>query len=267
MQEEVSLIDYIRVLVERKWTIIGIFIIMIALAIGVSVYSPKEYKGEMALEIGEIEEDLIEEPQQLKSKIESGYYDSLITANSDIKNVPSFQVSNPNKTSVVSVLAKSTDRENLEKGLKGLATIVEKQHKDKFEDQREILVDTKERINNKIENLKEEKKVVEDKIEQLRNSQSKEQSSEKEYLLTEAKKELESKKRVIEEQHLELNEIKKELEKAHPTTVLNDSSSASVTRVGLVVNVVIGGIIGLFLGVLVAFFRDFWEKNKDELNI
>lgn len=73
-QEEVCLKDYCKVLVESKILIGVIFLIALIGGVIFSVLQPKIYKVDVWLEIGKAKNVLIEEPMQIVRKIREGIY-------------------------------------------------------------------------------------------------------------------------------------------------------------------------------------------------
>ena len=97
-EEEINLIDIIRVLIKKKNTILGVFLFSILLAVVISFALPKQYKSSFVLEIGSLGENLIDTPTNIKSKVEIGYvHSAMLKLNIPEEEFPKVEVENPKK--------------------------------------------------------------------------------------------------------------------------------------------------------------------------
>jgi len=148
-----------------------------------------------------------------------------------------------------------------------------------------------ERIGNKIIFTEEEKNNLEAKIEALEKVLVYEQTPGTQFALFDAKEKLAGKKQEIEDLYLEINSLKRtkedlkveinslmliienlnaqinsfqaSLEEIRPTEVIKKPTvSKRPVSPRNMLNMAIGGILGLFLGVFLAFGKEWWERSK-----
>jgi len=262
-EEEINLMDYIKVILKRKWLILKI---VLATTIGVVILTlliPK-YKVDTILEVGAIEEEAtLESPNQLAEKIKNGSYNEAIKTKLNIEKLPKIKVSSPKDTRLVVISITSSNPEQAKKILEELENLILKEHQEKFNIQKKILLDNKKRIENKISSLENEKKILEEKVNYFTNLMATNPTFTYQFLLTEAKENLEKKKSEIENQYLQLNDLEQKLNSYKPTRVIKTPTIPTTpTGPGLGVNIIIGLILGLFVGIFSAFAIEWWEKEN-----
>lgn len=233
--EEINLVDYIRVIVKRKWVIIIITLLAMVIAGIFSKIAPKRYEISAILEIGKIGNFVPESPLQLKEKIDRGSFNEILMAKLKIGGIPKIEVEAPKDTNLLVLRINTTGAEIGEKILKELTNIIIKEHEGILNQQRKF--------------LEEEIRKEEAKIAILEKSKN---LSELQYLYIE---------------HLSrIDTLKNDLRSAKPTWLVM-SPSVKISSFSLLVNIVIAGILGLFVSFLVAFFQEFLEKNKNRLTM
>jgi len=176
--DEIDLMDYILVILRRKWLISAIFILAVLGAGLFSFLSPKIYQIDTSLEIGVIDEKSIEKPEQLKEKIEGGVYDVLVkeTLNIAQEKYPKIKAETLKETNLVKIKIESSDTGLAKNVLEELDKIILKRHEDRIKNQKEILENNIETIENKIqfidndiEKIGNKIKITESDIEKTRN--------------------------------------------------------------------------------------------------
>jgi len=184
----------------------------------------------------------------------------------NIEKLPKIEVSNPTDTRLVIISINSSNPEEAKKILEELENLILEEHQDKFDLQKNILLDDKKRNENKISSLENEKEILEEKVNYLTNLMATDPSPTNQFLLTEAKESLEKKSSEIADQYLELNSVERKLN-AYETTRIVKAPIVPKNPSGsnLVLNVVIAIVLGLFIGILVAFIKEWWENAKKEL--
>jgi len=100
-EQEIDLVDYIKVIMKRKWVIIGITIGAIIIAGISTLLLPKTYKVSAILEIGQISTFVPETSIQLQEKLNRGSYNELLREKLNITSIPGIEVSAPNGTNLV----------------------------------------------------------------------------------------------------------------------------------------------------------------------
>ena len=262
-EDEINLMDYIKVILKRKWLILGITLVAAIVAGVLNYTTPKTYKVDTIMEVGQMEEFVPEPPIQLVEKIKNENYNEAIKTKLNIESVPSIEVSSPTDTRLVIMSIKSQSPDNAKKVLEELENLILEKHQGKFNTQKNILLDDKKRIENKISSLKNEKEIIAEKINYLTSLMASAPSPTNQFLLSEAKISLENKKSEIEEQHLELNSIERKINSYEATNVIKAPLIPTApTGPGILVNTAIALILGLFIGTLLAFGTEWWKKEK-----
>jgi capsular polysaccharide biosynthesis protein len=59
--------------------------------------------------------------------------------------------------------------------------------------------------------------------------------------------------------------IQKQIDNMRPTKIIKKPVIVSKEKANLIFNLICGGLLGIFLGVFLAFGKEWWEKNKKEL--
>ncbi len=104
MEEEISLVDIVRVFIRHKALIVGgtLLITVIALVIGLS--RPDTYKVSFVMELGSTGSDLVESPGNLTSKVKMGYsFAAMRALKVPEEKFPEIMVINPEKTKHIEV--------------------------------------------------------------------------------------------------------------------------------------------------------------------
>ena len=147
------------------------------------------------------------------------------------------------------------------------------------------------RIENKINNAEEEKSNLEAKVEALERVLVYEQTPGTQFALFDTKEKLANKKQEIEDLYLtinllrrskedldiqvnslktnieslnaQINSLRASLDEIKPTQVVKSPTvSASPIKPRPLLNIVIAAVLGLFIGVFLAFFQEWWGKSK-----
>jgi capsular polysaccharide biosynthesis protein len=208
--QDINLIDYIKVVIEKGRVILGTFLIVVALAAMLTYLLSGGYHAETIIEIGYSQSKInilgaesspIREPlegqTQLVEKINAGVYNSRIIKELNLKNnesLPTIRAIFPKDTYLVKITASSDDSELAQKTLEIIDKLIIDDHKQ----------------------IEEELKGVVDSI--------------------------------------------------RPTEIVKNPSVVQ-NRPNLTLNIALAAILGLFLGVLIAFCLHWWEINKNKLRI
>jgi len=325
--EEIDLMDYVKVILKRKWLILVIFF-GAAIAAGIfSFLMPKVYKIDTSLEVGIIEratgatsEQLIESPTQLVEKIKGDVYGIFVREKLQIpeEKYPKIKVENPKDTRLISLAIESAEPPKAQNILEETNNLILAEHQEKIKTKKELIeqdIKTTEekiklvesdiektknktqpidedikRIENKINNAEEEKSNLEAKVEALERVLVYEQTPGTQFALFDTKEKLANKKQEIEDLYLtinllrrskedldvqvnslktnieslnaQINSLRASLDEIKPTQVVKSPTvSASPIKPRPLLNIVIAAILGLFIGVFLAFFQEWWEKS------
>ncbi len=230
--DEINLIDYIKVVIKRKWLILGITLTAVLIAGIASMVSPKNYEVSTTLQIGNTT-DILESTAQVAEKIKSNAYKNLLEEKLNIENLPEIKTETPQNTNFVSIIIETDNPEQAKQILDEINSL--------------ILLEHQEIFNKRESQIKENIKEIQDEL-----------------TLLETKKEYSE---GIAELRIRLSDLKSALNVfQQPTKVIkapivlkNPSGS------NLILNIVIAIVLGLFIGVLVAFIKEWWENAKKEL--
>jgi len=238
MEEEVDLVDYIRVILKRKWAIIGITLGAVIIAGILNLTAPKSYKASAVLDIGVVAGAIPETSTQLKEKINFGTYNESLKKRLNTTSLPKIEAFTPldtkeRETDIVMIEAEGRAPKKSKEALKILSDIMLEEHRKFFEEKKNYLGEELEKEESQIDILKKSKDFPE-----------------LQYLYV--------------EHLLRINDLEHYLALSVPTRLVRAPSEVSISQ-NILTNVIIAAILGIFLGILVAFFQEFLEKNKKRL--
>jgi capsular polysaccharide biosynthesis protein len=241
--DEIDLMDYVKVIIKRKKTIFFCFFLFVLVA-GIASFFilPEIYEVSTSIEIGRLEkkidgkeEELTEEPSILVSKIKEDIYGIQVRKDLGLpeNEYPEIKVENPEDTPLVKMIIKSSEKERakiilektnemiiedhqkIEKVTRDLIKedILNKENKISSIEEEISIVKNKiqplrsdiERLNNKIESTEEEKEALEDKVASLEQQLIYDQTPGTQYAFFNAKQELANKENEIENLYLRIN--------------------------------------------------------------
>ncbi len=220
--DEVDFMEYVRIIIKRKWLILGLFLIgLMAAGILTSLLtnlSLKTYKVETSFEIGRFGGDSpLEAPSQVIEKIKSGVYGTY----------PGIETSNPANTNLIKMEIISTNPEGAKKALESINKSILANHNSQIETKKNIL-------EAKIARLQEDINFLIPKNQQIASLK------------------------------LEIYSLQKQIENFQPTQIIQELVILEEAKKGLspILNLIIGGILGIFIGMFLAFGKEWWDKNK-----
>ncbi len=319
--DEIDLMDYVKVLLKRKWLILAVFLGAAIVAGVFSFLMPKVYKIGTALEIGQVAGVPIEDPGQVVEKIKGDVYGIFVREKLGIpeEKYPKIKTENLKDTRLISLAIESAEPQKAKNILEEINNLILAEHQEKIKIKKELLeqdIKTTEekiklvesdiektknktqpidedikRIENKINNAEEEKSNLEAKIEALEKILVYEQTPGTQFALFDTKEKLANKKQEIEDLYLTINSLRRSKEDVEvqvnslktnieslnaqinslrassdeikPTQVVKSPTvSASPIKPRPLLNIVIAAILGLFIGVFLAFSQEWWEKSK-----
>jgi len=298
--DDINLVDYIKVISKRKKNIVNVFLLTVAFTGAMSFLLPKVYKVETSIEIGRSfygeTETTIEDPVQVKGKIDDDIYGTMIRKKMSVSEsrYPKMKTENLAGTSLVTIKLESSDASQARDILGEVNNLIIGEHESKIKSQRELmeknikikenkialLADDAERIKNKIKATEEESNNLDAKVATLQKVLPYQQDPGAQFALYDAKERLANTKRdaqdlyseinstnsSIENLNSEINTLKSNIENIRLTQVVKaPAASERVVSPNPLINMIIGAIAGLFLGVLWAFGREWWENHKKEL--
>lgn len=231
-EDEIDLMDYVKVILKRKELILTLFFGAVIVAGILSLLLPKTYKVEAVLETGQIAGTEIESPVQVVKKIESDVYGILIREKLAIseKKYLKTKTENPKDTRLVVITIESTDTQRAKDILDETISFVLKEHQEKFAEKISLMEEEIAKIEQQLDFLKSYKTYADEGIAQLQAQ------------LSNKKRELGNSKMT---------------EMIKPPTV-----SEEPIKPKPILNMAIAGILGLFVGIFLAFGKEWWEKAK-----
>jgi len=293
IEEEIGLMDYLKVLLKRKVLILVIFMGAVIAAGVLSYLMPKVYKIDTSLEIGRIGGEAVEAPAQLIGKIKGDIYGILVRGKLGIseKEYPKIKVENPENTKLINIAIESSEIQKAKNIMEETNGLILDEHQEKIKVKKELLetniglleenieVSRKDigRVKIKISSLEVEKKNLEDKVDALQKILPYEMTPGTQFALFDAKEKLEAKIQEIENRYLEINssEVKinslknqisslgGQIEDIQPTKIVKSPAvSEEPIKPRPLLNIVIASVLGLFIGTFLAFGKEWWEKNK-----
>ena len=267
-EEEIDLVDYLKVIIKRKRLMLVIFFGAVIIAGIFSWLSPKVYKIDTSLEIGKIAGEAAEEPAQVVEKIKRDVYGIFVREKLGISETeyPKIKTENPKDTNLVRIEIESVNPEQAKNILEEMNNLILEDHQEKIKIKKELLEKDIERLKTKTLSLEEEKKNLEAKVEALQKILPYQETPGSQFALFDTKEKLEKKKQEIENLYLEINSLQRTSEDIKLTKIVKiPTISEKPVKPKLVLNIVIAGVLGIFIGVFLVFFQEWWEKNKTKL--
>ncbi len=234
-EEEIDLMDYLRVILKRKGLILAIFLGSAIFAGIFSYFWPKVYKIDTVLEIGQVAGGIVEEPTQVVEKIEGDVYGIFVREKLGIpqEKYPKIKAENPENTRLVLIEIESNKTQEAKDILNQTIELILKEHQEKFNEKTALLEKEITETEKELEFLKTKKIYADWGIAQLQ---------------------------------AQLSQKKKELNDSEMTEVIKSPTiSQEPLRPRPLLNMVIAAVLGLFGGVFLAFFQEWWEKSKPKV--
>jgi len=234
--DEIDLMDYMKVIIRKKWLILGVFLGVIIVAGVFSYLIPKVYKIDTVLEIGIFGGSPIENPIQVVGELNAGSYK--ITAMKDLgiseKDYPEIKTTIPGDTNLIIIEIESNNAERAKSVLEEVNKL--------------ILADQDKKLN-KME------AGAEGEMEEIQ----------KELTLVETQKVYADQS--ISGLQLAISDLKQKLNTTKATEVVKPPTISEIPiSPRPLLNIAIAAVLGLFLGIFVAFIKEWWEKSSRKLN-
>jgi len=240
-EKEVDLRDYVKLIFGSKKLIFGLFLLGVIIAVSFNyafVSKDRIYEGKALLEIGYKNKlELVEQLEQLLEKIGRGVYGTY----ADSKII----ASNPIKTNLIEIKIEGGNQDKIKSALDEISNAILNAHNKKINAKKEILESEINRIQIKMDLLEQEEKNIELEM----------KTSGQQLVLLLLKNDLRA-------EIQQINKLKEEMADIQPTEMISLSTVAekSSNRKSLL-NVIIGGMSGLFTGIFLAFLLAWWRKS------
>lgn len=304
-EDEIDLIDYWRVIWKRKIGIITIFIVAVLAAGLISKFVlPEIYEASSLVEIAQIKGENLEDPDNIISTFKEkailleiaekvGWDQEKETDKAKIAGLKENLKLEKGKDNLLKITAKGTSPQEAQKIVLATNEILINRHQEKFQEAERLIAteietirQNKEKTEKDIEKVQESLARISQDIANYEQEIAKRADTQSEgqgqivasyiKLLAQSKNEKEAKEAQILDLEqklvgLEQSIKEKEYEKAYETTmtriVVSPLLPEKPVEPKTTTNVIIAGVLGLFIGILWAFGADYVEKNKGKLKM
>lgn len=260
--DDISMKDYVRVVIRRKNVILDVFIVTIVVVLVFTLLTPKIYKISTILEISKVEN-----AKQVVEKIKNGVYDMPLRKKFNIseKDLPQLKVS-VKDSDLLAIEAETSKVDQTKDILDEMSSMIITEQSQKINANKEITEQSVKRISEKINHAEEERKNLEAKVDALQKVLVYNQDPGTQFALFDAKEKIEDKRTEIEDLHMEIDALKRseieiDIVKIIKPLVVSDNPVKS----DLFLNIIIAAVVGLFLGIFMAFYKEWWDKNKKDI--
>jgi len=297
---EVDIVNWLRVILKRKITILVIFILTVGVTAFFSFRQPKTYKVDAVFNVTMIGGNPVKSADQVIGEAGSNIYRSSIKGKFGFSDAsfPKIKFENPKDTDFVKMEAVCTDPETVKTIFEEIIKLIEKDQievtnnkKDFLNGRVELLKKNMEIIKKDIDNLKlrgnlllVEKKNLEDREKALENlgpyDELDQQLNGSLFSLLDVREKISAKKEEIEKNNSQTNNIElqinsfqaefdsleQQMTEIKPMEIIEAPAiSENSTSSRFLFNTVIAAILGIFLGTFLAFSKEWWGKNKNRL--
>ena len=140
-EEEIDLMDYLKVIIKRRKLILAVFLIAIVAAGLFSFLLPKVYKIDAVLEIGQVAETMIEAPSQVAEKITSEVYRIFVREKLGIpeEKYPKIKTENPKDTRLIILTIESANLQQAKTILEEINNLILAEHEEKIKAKKELI--------------------------------------------------------------------------------------------------------------------------------
>ncbi len=250
-EDEIDLRDYINIILKRKIGIIAVFLVAIIVAGVVSVFLPKTFESTAIIKIGKVQEKILETVDEINAVFSSET--TLNEINQKLELLPEEKITSKNfKTSLIgksNLLEIKGFAETPEKAL----AVVNAVGEILLERHQKLFTSVQENFDAEIARLNHDIAQYETEINSRLNTQSEAQG-----LITQSYINLLSK---TKEQKV-LKEYKKIYQTIPSTIEIPSVLPKSKVSPNIKQNIIIAGILGLFIGIFYAFGAEYFSKEK-----
>ena len=267
-EEEIDLKDYLKIIQKRKWLVLGIGLTVTIVTFLFSFFSPKVYEISTSIEIGkpfeeslpknsnQEESNLLENPIQVKTKIEESVY-------KEIQEKFNLKVENPKNTNLILIKIESKNPEKEKKILEELNKIILEDHQKKLETQISTLSKKEKIIKTKISSLNREKEAIEERVKILEAIPPQKRTLSERFFLSESREKIERKEQEINNLQEELLSLQKQIATLQPTKVIKEPTiSKNPIKPNIILNTICALLLGLFGGIFFAFAKEWWKEEN-----
>jgi len=268
MEEEIDLREYIKVLIKRKWLILTIFLLSVITA-GIVSYLvlPPIYKSSVTFKIAQINDELLFDTNDIENKVKSDYVLQKVIENLQLdvtlRELASIiKIDNINESAYVRLASESTSPETAREIVLSTVNQFVELNQTFYQIKIDLLKKERQSLENQMtlerEKIEEAEKLRLDII----NSEG--------LSLTEKQIQinllLNYSTQIRENYNLLANQyyiLENQILNSNNFEIINyPSVPQSPIKPNKKLNLAIAGVLGLFLGVFIAFFTEFWQSNR-----
>lgn len=266
--DEIDLIDYIRIMIKRKKIILTIFLLCVITATIISFLMPKVYETSAIIEIGSIatpasgsmpisastlliSKDEAIQKIQAKKILNSAIQKLNLTANESML-IKMIKTEDVIKTNLIKLKIQHANPDLAVKICNAIAHSFIQQSK---ESQNKKLSFVKEEI----DRLEKRNKIIE---KEMGNNNKLIQSQAVNSNFSLMQNTLSNYEAILLELNEKIYSLRKELIDLRQFEIWEPAVTAQNIKPNKKLNIAISAVLGLMIGILVAFFQEFWEKVK-----
>jgi uncharacterized protein involved in exopolysaccharide biosynthesis len=262
---EVELIDYIKVILKRKWLIITGFLIAVVTAAVVSFLLPPVYESTAILEIGTIDYKPISSAESTAEILKSPLVQREVIKELNLNLKPlelEKKIGIKTKKNLITITAKAKSPQQAKEIANYFAKIAVKEGEKKYVEAKKVLENYMEELEKRSKEIEKEIKKKEEKISQI------DASSEA------GARELGGYLGVINSLEARIDSLRGKIQNSkfkisttlRPTQVIRPATEPEYPKKPRKkLNVIIAGFLGLIVALGLAFFLEYWEKAKGSL--
>lgn len=271
MEEEIDLREYINVLLKRKGIIISIFLIAVITVAIVSYFIPipPVYQSSIVFSIAQIDNSPIVNITESLEIIKSD-----IVLNETVKKIESemeistkvlrslIDTESIKGTNFIKVSAEADSPEKAKNIVENVVNIFIEQNKNNYQERVKLIQD-------RLKILEEQVAEFETSIQEIEKTKKKIAAFEE---LSEAERQFQTSlllnSSVIERElyndlTAQINSLQERLNGCNDFFIINYAElPTSPIKPRKALNIIIAGVLGLFVGIFAAFFLEFWQKGK-----
>lgn len=249
MEEEIDLIDYIKVIIKRWKLILTIFLVAVFVSAGLSFTMPKTYQAEALVKTGKAEGKVLENTTETVELFKESF--------------PEVTLSIPKSTNLLKIKALGETPQKALNRVNNTVDALLARHQEIYNKAKLSLEENIADIKNGLAETKVDIENLEKKIkaEEETYSEARARILQSYILILEQAK---TRKRGLEK---ELKEKGREMDTNFEPTQLEFSPTLPENPIKpkIKLNILVAGVLGLFIGVLAAFGKQWWAKETNQI--
>jgi capsular polysaccharide biosynthesis protein len=269
-EEEIDLREYINVLLKRKNVIILIFLIAVITAaiVSYSIISPSPiYKSSVTFSMAQVNDQAIininESLEIMKSTVLLNKVINRMDLEIDNGQLkPQIEVKNIKGTNFIEISVLDNSPEKAKNLAENITEVFIDQNQGKYLEKRKLVEDRLKALEEQIVEL--EKNIEEINKAKEKIAASKELSvGERQFQISLLLNSLVAERKLYNDLSNRANSLEASLKDCEDFKIINYTQlTITPPETNKKLNIAIAGVLGLFIGIFVAFFLEFWQKGK-----